>query len=532
MKKIAFSNQRSAISRKIFLMGLIWLMAESCPLNAFDDFSVGARPMAFSGAFTAASDDVNSLYYNPAGLATLLNPQVTAYYAKLLPNLSDGSNVTETFMAYGHPLRSDGSLGTVGLGWNQYSLQNLFVEQTFIAGYAYPLPWLGASVGANAKVLNRSFGEDAYTRNSFGGTAGTSDPVFSGGKSAQKASFDLGALMKPLPNLSVGGSLENVNTPDMGLAASDRVPMVTRLGAAYDFPFLKAQMDLSRRRYLQAEADNRLMAGVERAWLFNRYGQLTVRGGAGVGGRSWRQVSMGLGYEINGFSIDYVYLIPLGSFTDTGNSQQVSLSFRFGKTPGDEELASLIKTEKEATARAEEALKLAQAEAQFIKDDRSQILQEVEQLKAQLNSQVKTGAPATPAADKAATASTKERSARDKAQREFNAAYQAAMAAYAKKTQRGLNLVERSGLLEEIVGKYQAKGVDVSRATTEMERVKSDFAQAQADYRITLDFYRKTVADGADNLQRISLLERMVRKYGRAGVDISEVKKELDGLKK
>jgi hypothetical protein len=241
---------------------------------------------------------------------------------------------------------------------------------------------------------------------------------------------------------------------------------------------------------------------------------------------------MGLGYEINGFSIDYVYLIPLGSFTDTGNSQQVSLSFRFGKTPGDEELASLIKTEKEATARAEEALKLAQAEAQFIKDDRSQILQEVEQLKAQLNSQVKTGAPDTPAADKAATASTKERSARDKAQREFNAAYQAAMAAYAKKTQRGLNLVERSGLLEEIVGKYQAKGVDVSRATTEMERVKSDFAQAQADYRITLDFYRKTVADGADNLQRISLLERMVRKYGRAGVVISEVKKELDGLKK
>lgn len=499
--------------------------------HAFDDFTIGARPAAFSGAFTAGSDDVHSLYYNPAGLAGLASPQVTAYYARLLPNLSDGSDAAVTFMAYGQRLRPDGSLGTLALGWNEFRLQDLFKERTVTAGYGVTLPYMmGLSVGANAKVLSRIFGEDADTRNPLGGPAGQSDPVFRGGKSAQKVSFDLGAQANPLPNLQVGASLTNVNTPDLGLSGTDRVPMITRLGAAYRFPFLKAYADFSRRRYLAKEPDTRLAGGFERSWLMSRYGEMAVRAGAGVGSRSWRQVSLGLGYEVNGLGVDYVYVVPLGSFTDTGNTHQISLSFRFGKSPGEEELSSLLREEKEALARAEAALKLAQAEAQFIKEDRNQLLMEMERLKAQV---AQGGAPLpTPVADKAGASADREQTARDKAQREFGAAYQAAMAAYSKKVQKGATLVDRIALLDEILAKYADKPVDVSRARAELEKTRSDLAQAEADYKITLDFYRKTVADGAETIERISLLERMSKKYGRAGVDISEVRRELEELKK
>jgi hypothetical protein len=501
------------------------------PARAFDDFDIGARPAAFSGAFTAVADDVHSLHYNPAGLSRMVDPQVTAYYAKLLPDLTDGSSASLTFLAYGHPLKKDGSWGTAGLGWTEFRLQNLYVERTLTMGYGTSLPWMGASVGGNFKMLSRAYGEDAYTRNSYGATAGQSDPVFNSGKSKSRPSLDLGGQMMPLPNLSVGASFANINTPDMALSDSDRVPMVTRLGAAYKFPFLKAHVDVSRRRYIKKEIDNRIMAGLERSWLFNRYGEVSVRGGVGVGSRAWRQISLGLGYEVNGIGFDYVYVIPLGSFSDMGNTHRISLSFRFGKTPGEEELASLMREEKEAVARAEEAMRQAQVEAQFVKDDRNSLLEEVERLKAQ----IAAGAAArtvTPAADRAEESKSRELSARDKAQREFNAAFQAAMAAYSKKVQRGAMLPERVTLLKEIVDKYGDKPVDVSRARTELEKVQSDLAQAQADYKITLDFYRKTVADGADDRQRIGLLERMVRKYGRSGVDVSEVEKELQGLKK
>ena len=100
------------------------------------------------------------------------------------------------------------------------------------------------------------------------------------------------------------------------------------------------------------------------------------------------------------------------------------------------------------------------------------------------------------------------------------------------KVQRGATLVERIKMLEEILGVYHEKPVDVSRARAELEKTRSDLAQAEADYRITLDFYRKTVAEGAEAIERISLLERMSKKYGRAGVDISEVTRELEELKK
>jgi hypothetical protein len=106
------------------------------------------------------------------------------------------------------------------------------------------------------------------------------------------------------------------------------------------------------------------------------------------------------------------------------------------------------------------------------------------------------------------------------------------MAAYTKRTQRGATLVERVKLLQDIMGKYDDKDVDISRTKAELERVQADLAQAQADYKITWDFYKKTVSDGADEAQRSSLLERMVRKYGRAGIDISDVKNELEALKK
>jgi hypothetical protein len=508
--------------------------------RAFDEFSVGARPAAFSGAFTALADDVHSLYYNPAGLASLGRPEVTAYYAKLFPDLSDQSNAAMTFMAYGQPLRKDRNWGGFGAGWSEFKVDDLFKERSLITGYGRDLPWMGLSLGGNVKVLQRVFGETPDTQNAIqganpAGRLGMADPLFNGGRSAQAISLDLGMTAHPSPNLSLGASLSNLNGPDLGLASPDRVPLLTRLGAAYKFPFLRAHMDITRRSYIKQEPDHRILAGAERSWLLNRYGEVAVRAGAGVGSRGFRQTTFGLGYEVNGIGVDYVFIMPLGGLTDTGNNHQISLSFRFGKSPGDEELTSLMREEREATARAEEALRLAQAESVFVKQDRNQILAEMEKLRAQID-QLKAGGAVepvtTPAATGALGAAARERAARDKAQREFNAAYQAGLAQYTRKSQRGANFKERIGLLDDILSKYADKEVDLSRAKTELEKVKADLAQAESDYRITLDFYRKTVADGAEPADRISLLERMTKKYGKAGLDLSEIQKELQELKK
>src|SRR5262245_17943725 len=48
--------------------------------DAFALPGVGARPGGMGGAFVGLSDDIESIYYNPAGLGNLVQSGVTAMY--------------------------------------------------------------------------------------------------------------------------------------------------------------------------------------------------------------------------------------------------------------------------------------------------------------------------------------------------------------------------------------------------------------------------------------------------------------------
>ncbi len=515
--------------------GLRTLHFSPCPLlNAFDEFPIGARPAALSGAFAGRADDVHCLYYNPGGLPNIKSPEITAYYAKLFPGLSDQTNSGLTFMGYVQPIKKDADWGVGGVGFTEFRVEDLFRERTISFSYGRRLGidkfiLNKLSVGLTLKTLERKFGENADTQNAFIGNnpsnrTGLIDPVFRNGRTARALGMDVGAFYRYSKKLSLGLTLANWNHPDVGLVQEDKVPMVTRIGASYKAPFLTATVDLTRRHFLDKTPDHRLLMGAERSWLMSRYGELSVRGGVGIGNRDFRQITMGMGYEMNGIIFDYVFHIPMGAMSDTGNSHRLSLSFRFGRAPGTEELDELVKEEREATARAEAALRLAEAEVAFVKEDRDQLLAEMEKLKRHGHVKKSTRKGSLLSAE------DKAKAARQRALREYTAAYQAAMRAYSKKTQRGATFAARIEDLNSIIGKYKDKGVNVQNAKSELERVKSSMAQSLTDFQITWDFYKKTVARGIDDTERISLLERMIKKYAKSGVDISVVRNELKML--
>lgn len=62
---------------------------------------VGARAVAMGGAFTGVADDESSLYYNPAGVATLEGRRFMAGYLNNIFDMQSG------FLAYMHPFGSD-----------------------------------------------------------------------------------------------------------------------------------------------------------------------------------------------------------------------------------------------------------------------------------------------------------------------------------------------------------------------------------------------------------------------------------------
>src|SRR5579859_1073835 len=55
---------------------LVLALAAAAPARAaYDDLGTSARVSGMSNAFTAVADDAYSIYYNPAGLATLDRPE-------------------------------------------------------------------------------------------------------------------------------------------------------------------------------------------------------------------------------------------------------------------------------------------------------------------------------------------------------------------------------------------------------------------------------------------------------------------------
>jgi hypothetical protein len=354
--------------------------------------------------------------------------------------------------------------------------------------------------------------------------------------------MDMGILYRPVQRISLGFSLANFNKPDVGLAEKQTVPMVLRTGVTYKHRLLKGTVAMTRRHYLDSVADHRILMGVERSWILSRFGEVSVRGGAGFGNRDFRQVTMGGGYDVSGFGVDYSFHIPLGGLDETGGTHRLSLTYKFGKAPPDEELEYLIRREIEAAERARAALKIAEDAAKQAKVERDRIMREMEILKRQLEEESIKSPGSRPAAEKvkeilfertkASELAARERVARERAQQEFSNAYRDAMRAYNKRVERGATLTSRVRLLQEIMKKYEGTGLELLDANRELERVEGELAQARADYKLSWSFYRRIVGRGAEENERISLLERMRKKYLPTGINISELEKELKVLKK
>lgn len=527
------------------MKGILWLPLlwafSSTPLFAFDEFPVGARPAAMGEAFTAVADDVHSLYYNPAGLASLYRPEVTAYYARPFPGLSDQSKTAQTFVGAAMPIPQDGRWGGLGLGYQEFRVDSLFKERTLTLAYGRSLLSDRLALGFGLKEMDRIFGDTIDTQNAFSGAdpgnrTFVEDPVFQGGHRTSALGVDLGALYAVVPRIRLGLSLENVNRPDLGLTQSDRLPVVTRLGAVYDKTYVKLSGEVSQRTYLAGQSDTRLHLGGERQWGFKRFGLLSLRGGGGAGGRDYRQVNFGAGYEVSGLVLDYVFTIPMGAADGTGNLHNMSLSFKFGRSYSEDDLADELQKERDAAARAEEAMRAAEFEADYVKQERNKLLSEyateLERMKAELEEAKKMTPAPLVVPGRRLTAAERERLARQKASHEYAAAFDASMRAYGTLVSRGAGLEERVVLLKSTLNKYKNKGVDVSSAVQELERVNSELAQVTTEYRITMDFYKKTVAQGADAAERLSLLERVLRKYAPSGINLSDVRNEIAKLKK
>ena len=305
-------------------------------MAAYEDVGVGARVSGLGHAYTAVADDVYSVYYNPAGLATLDRPEFGTTYSKLLTGLSDGSNPSNSFIAYAHPIEG-GRKGTFGAAWNYFTLGGLYRESQLMASYSRGLFARTEPdkyyLGGTLKYLTRSVGGTAEAANGIsntGGATGTPDPVL---QHASKVNIDadLGFLWRVKPRWTVGLMIQHLMEPNVGFSDTDKLGRNIKIGGAYKTPFSTLTGDVRLQSAPDGSTDKIIAVAAEK-WLPTLlHGSFGVRGGLATGSRDYRQMSVGLSYKISRMQFDYGFSLPIGGLTSTSGSHRLGLTMRFGR---------------------------------------------------------------------------------------------------------------------------------------------------------------------------------------------------------
>ncbi|MBU2530804.1 MAG: hypothetical protein KKD35_07170, partial [Elusimicrobia bacterium] len=279
--------------------------------SAFIDIGYGARPVAMGQAFTAISDDINATHTNPAGLAFLTAPEISALYGRMYEGLSDDSEIGQGYFGFAAPIKKY-IPGTLGFSWQELSLSEFYCESSFTLSYGTEV-YKNMFGGLNVKMLRKSYSSDIYTE---------ADPLFTNnGYSKSGIALDLGGLYRINSQYTLGLVIKNINQPDMGIADKDIVPMQIRGGLAYWKNNGVIDLDIG-----YSDSDYDIAMGVEH-WLSNRF---TLRFGLLAGNDSRRNFNLGLGSRFNSFQFDYAFSLPIGGIAQTSGSHRLSFSMRFG----------------------------------------------------------------------------------------------------------------------------------------------------------------------------------------------------------
>lgn len=276
---------------------------------AFLNVGMGARPMGMAGAFTAVADDVNALYYNPAGLANLDNAQVTFIHQRWIVDLN------YSYFGVALPIRSLGTFAGSLLHLGTPKIE-AFDEFNNHAG----------TFSANDLAFSLSYGRNIIPGLSGGLTARFVKEVLD--KSIATAfSVDLGVLYDLGKDTRIGGFIGNIGTSIKHIAESplesSKQAGVLRLGiSTYGLsPKFLTSLEFTK----QFDDDPEIRVGGEYVVsdsFVTRMGYSHEFGGRQTGGING--ISGGVGFRYSSIVIDYA-LSPWG---DLGMTHMFGLTYQ------------------------------------------------------------------------------------------------------------------------------------------------------------------------------------------------------------
>jgi long-subunit fatty acid transport protein len=306
------SLMRHAIVSAFLAASLLTLVAAPRDARAagetgfvFLKIGVGARAMGMGSAFVALADDPTSVYWNPAGLASIENTQVTVMHNEWILDFR------QEFVAVGAQLGP----GTAGFGFAGFYSDEL--ESRDETGV------LTGHYGANDIAVTGAYGFRLTT----GLDAGLGVRYIRGMIDQQDATSlaaDVGARYQISDTgLMLGAAVTNIGGDAKFETEEFPIPLTWRVGAAWskNMESLRGRGTLSAEYRQAREDDGKFHAGAEYAYR----DRVALRMG-GAFGYDDQDLSYGLGLMKDWFRFDYA-LVPFSS--DLGSTHLFSLTGSF-----------------------------------------------------------------------------------------------------------------------------------------------------------------------------------------------------------
>jgi len=298
--------------------------------------SIGARSAGMGDAFVGVADDINCIYWNPAGLGTIGKTQFSATHTEWL---------AETRYEWIGLAQSFTKWVTIGIDAALfYTGQIPRTIESNVGGYEED-----GVFDYNNTNFRFAIGSGAYKRVRIG----ASFQVFQhevnyenivkqqvSDKSARSTFANLGILYEPIENLKVGVSFQNIGAEIKGLGERGRnenIPQIIRLGAAYTMIVTQEKLPIEQED--EQSSGNKLIIavdmikpserriGINLGLEYSLQNGFVLRGGyqSNTDFELLSSLRGGLGYATANYRIDYAF-VPYG---DIGNTHRATFTLNF-----------------------------------------------------------------------------------------------------------------------------------------------------------------------------------------------------------
>ncbi len=258
---------------------------------------VGLRPFGMGGTYVAVADDVNAVYWNPAGLGMLDRKEFTVMSSEGTPYM---------YLAYVNPLKNIGTFGISGyyyqhLGNVPENYKEIW-DTSIMLSYGKKITD-NTSLGLNAKFLKK----DLFEENPYDLSISTY-PRYSWGA-------DIGIIHKVTDEIHLAGVIQNISAANFisttTITESKRpwlaLPLIYKLGVAGKWfdGVLTLGLDLN----LASSGEETFITFGGEYWVLN---WLALRTGYNTRAGQDQGIHFGIGIGNENVHIDFVVSLFLG----------------------------------------------------------------------------------------------------------------------------------------------------------------------------------------------------------------------------